>query len=106
MAQEREARELTINEICKIHGISKSHYYNMLRQAEEAGLGDEIPVYTGKYARKSKIKQATSSNSNDSSIVSVSKYIVKITRGDTVITMPSDTSQEIITKFVKALKAC
>lgn len=106
MAQERQERGFTVKEICRIHGISKSDYYNKMNQIKRAGLGDEIPVYTGRYARKPKSETQVKKSDNEIGLVSVGKFVVKIARGDTTITMPSDTSQEIITKFVKALMAC
>ncbi len=104
MAKEREARGLTVDEICKLHNVSKSDYYNKLKQAREAGLGDEIP--TCRFLRKSSVEMPVKESKDDVNLVSVGKFIIKIARGDTTITMPSDTSQDVITKFVRALRAC
>ena len=110
MAKEREKRGYAVKDIARIYGISVSDYYLKLKMAREIGLGNEIPAYTGKYSKKaSRTKSTSASKTNNSSAVALSdknKNIIRIAKGNTIVSVSTDVSQDVITKLVRALIAC
>lgn len=106
MAKEREEYGYTANEICLLHGVSKTDYYKKLKLAREKGLDKEIPAYTGRWSRKNdKQLEATRSSVNEVNLLLANDKVVKVARGDITFTMPATTPQETITKFVRALRS-
>ena len=86
MISECQQSGLSVQEWCLQKGIKPSTYYSRLRKLREKVCNEIIPIESTTEAPK------------------LSE--VKITLGDIVVTLPSDSSAETISTVLRALKSC
>ena len=86
MVVECQQSGLSVKEWCNQNGINPSTYYSRLRKLREKVCNKIIPIETAAEAPKSSE--------------------IKITLGDIVVTLPSDSSAETIKAVLTALRSC
>lgn len=86
MISECQHSGIPVKEWCHLNGINPSTYYSRLRKLREKVCNEIIPIEAT--AEATKLSE------------------MKITLGDIVVTLPSDSSAETIKAVLTALKSC